>query len=386
MLFCQSGEATARRQKVLDAFRQLVTGIQIQSQDTGGCYCCCNSCINYKLCSSVGKTSEQQDDLSRATDYLDEPVEVLPALTAWPERLGHQGLQLLGPCPHPRPFLPAQQLLHGRGHSGARHGALERGAEPPHVRHGPRVHPLVAEEGAARHGHPAGHALQHRRPPGVRHERAHGRVAQHGHLRRPGHHEPGPGARGAVKETRREERPRVLAQRPQERRGRGLQPGRQLAELVRPRARHRAEADVRDAARGLAAQPGEAAVRVGWCGGVGVVLGEEEVVGAERDAVGQDLRERRGDVGRVQAWERVECHGGGRAREALPHAVDEEVDDVVEVAGDDAVWEVTDAVAGEARVGDQWLVHPVCGCERWKCNSHSLIKPARNEGTRKGEK
>ena len=34
----------------------------------------------------------------------------------------------------------------------------------------------------------AGHALQHRSPPGVRHEGAHGRVAQHGHLRRPGDH------------------------------------------------------------------------------------------------------------------------------------------------------------------------------------------------------
>jgi len=28
--------------------------------------------------------------------------------------------------PHPRAFLPAQQLLHGRGHPGARHARLER--------------------------------------------------------------------------------------------------------------------------------------------------------------------------------------------------------------------------------------------------------------------
>ena len=34
-----------------------------------------------------------------------------------------------------------------------------------------------------------------------------------------------------------------------------------------------------------------------------------------------------------------------------PHA--EQVDDVVEIAGDDAVGEVTNAVAGEARVGDR---------------------------------
>ena len=44
-----------------------------------------------------------------------------------------------------------------------------------------------------------------------------------------------------------------------------------------------------------------------------------------------------------------------------PHG--QQVDDIVEIVGDDAVGEVTNAVAGEARVGGQQLVRPVRGCE-----------------------
>jgi hypothetical protein len=60
--------------------------------------------------------------------------------------------------------------------------------------HRTRIHQLVAEERAAGHGHAAGHALGDRPPAGVRDERTHSRVPQHGGLRRPRHDEPGVGA------------------------------------------------------------------------------------------------------------------------------------------------------------------------------------------------
>jgi hypothetical protein len=114
-------------------------------------------------------------------------------------------------------------------------------------------------------------------------------VAQHGHLRRPGDHEPRPadGGRSAGQEPRGQERPRALPQGPQERRAGGRQSCRQLPELVWARGRHRAQAHVRHGASWVGVQPGEAAVRVAgcWRGRVGGVLWEEEVVGAEREAV-----------------------------------------------------------------------------------------------------
>jgi hypothetical protein len=80
------------------------------------------------------------------------------------------------------------------------------------------------------------------------------------------------------------------------------------------------------------------------------------VVGAEREAVRELGGEGRGEVRRVEAWEGVERDGGGVLGYALSHAVQEEADDEVEVAGDEAVREVPDAVAAQAGVrGEQLL-------------------------------
>jgi len=54
--------------------------------------------------------------------------------------------------------------------------------------------------------------------------------------------------------------------------------------------------------------------------------------------------------------------------------VDEAADDVVEVAGDDAIGEVADAVAAEARVRDQQLVRPARGWDGANANAKPLIK------------
>jgi hypothetical protein len=54
--------------------------------------------------------------------------------------------------------------------------------------------------------------------------------------------------------------------------------------------------------------------------------------------------------------------------DALRHAVQEEADDVVEVAGDDAVGEVPDAVAAQAGVRGERLVGSARGCMAgWLC-------------------
>jgi len=54
--------------------------------------------------------------------------------------------------------------------------------------------------------------------------------------------------------------------------------------------------------------------------------------------------------------------------------VDKAADDVVEVAGDDAVGEVADAVAAEARVRDQQLIRPARGCDGANANAKPLVK------------
>ena len=99
------------------------------------------------------------------------------------------------------------------------------------------------------------------------------------------------------------------------------------------------------------------------------------MVGAEREAVRERLVEGRGDVGRVEAQEGVERHGGGGgAREELPHAVEEAADDVVEIAGDDTVGDVADAVAAKARVRDQQLIRLARGWDGANANTKLLIK------------
>jgi len=54
--------------------------------------------------------------------------------------------------------------------------------------------------------------------------------------------------------------------------------------------------------------------------------------------------------------------------------VDEAADDVVEVARDDAVGEVADAVAAEARVRDQQLIRLARGWDGANANTKLLIK------------
>jgi len=296
------------------------------------------------------------------TNNLDKFVEVVHGSAVGFERLDDPALQIARPSPHPGPFRPCQQRRHHLRHATARHRRVvaERCAEAPQARHSTRIHLLVPEEGAARHGHAAGHPLDDGPPAGVRDERAHRRVPQHRGLRRPRHQEPGAIGLGAVHEPRREQRPRVLPKRPQVGRAAGLEPGGQLTELVRWQRRDRAEADVRHGARGAVSEPGKAGVGVvGWRGGA-----REEVVGADGEGVGERVGEGGGHVLREEAREGVERDGGGGAGQALRHAAEEEAHDTVHVAAgaDAAEGEVADAVAPEAWVGGQKLVGPVRGC------------------------